>query len=177
MKTFFVSFLFVFYLATNSFGQAEGNWSVGVGVTPFAGGITMALYANHHFGDRWQIGAMPIFRNVKLESNNQSKLFGIHFNTRFYLTQWKFLKPYAYGFTGYLHENYIYLKGQDLVELKTNYWDLSVGLGLQLPLGKKGWSIDANGGYFGDIDFRGYVNYKSWFYSFGIFKRFGKSKK
>ncbi len=84
MKVLSISFLLVFALTANAFGQADGKWSAGVGVTPFADGFSSALYFNRHVGERWQFGAMPLYRYVKFSSGSKSVILGLNFNSRFY---------------------------------------------------------------------------------------------
>jgi len=62
-------------------------------------------------------------------------------------------------------------------DFNMDYFKGSIGLGTQVPIGSKGWSFDFNGGYFWYYSFDGTEIYHSGFYSFGVFKRFRKSKK
>ena len=175
MKSFLISFAIVFGALTNSLSQSDGKWSAGVGVTPFAFGFSSALYFNRHLGDRWQLGAMPVFRYWQSDmSGMNSTSVGLSINSRYRFTNWQSVQPYAYGFGGYLKEYVTHGGTNPDQDFNRDYFKGSFGLGAQVPIGSKGWSFDFNGGYFWYYSFDGTQIYHSWFYSFGVFKHLGK---
>jgi hypothetical protein len=153
MKTLIASGLLVFLLASNSYGQGDGKWSVGVNATPIFDGLTSSIFINRHIGERWQIGAMPFTRFYKYVddfSKTTSTMAGLNFNARFYLTKWTFLKPYTYGYTGYgeTYSKFEHSNGPTFNNV-IKFFNSSIGVGMQVPIGIRGWSLDGNFGYQG----------------------------
>jgi hypothetical protein len=181
MKVLVFSVVFVALLGSNSFGQAEGKWSVGVNATPIFDGITTSVYINRHFGARWQLGVMPFtrfYKYVSPYSKTTSTMVGLNVNARFYLTNWTFLKPYTYGYTGY-GETYSTFEHSNSPTSSSviKFFNTSAGIGLQIPIGKSGWSLDGNFGYQGYFANSEKYNFHTYVYAFGIFRRFGKKAK
>ena len=167
--------------ALTGFAQPEnaGNWSVGVGVTSLGGGLTLGGYINKHLNDRWQVGVMPFARFYKFNSdftNTRATTLGLNLNGRYYLVKWQLFLPYAYAYGGY-GETYATFEHPSSVDKSTDrFFNTSVGLGTQILLGR-GWSVDANIGYFGYFGVNETGSITSYIYSFGMFKRIGKGKK
>jgi hypothetical protein len=189
MKALVVSFLLVIIATFNSFGQADGKWSVGVGATPVFDGLTTSIYINRHLGERWQFGIMPFSRFYKLSSTytggaspitskTNSIMLGLNVNARYYITnKWAFIKPYVYGYSGYgeTHTKYEYTSYPTRSSV-IKFFNTSLGLGVQVPIGRRGWSLDGNFGYQGYFATSEKYNFHTYVYSFGVFKRFGKIK-
>jgi len=128
--------------------------------------------------NRWQVGAMPVFRywqSGKAGINGTS--VGISVNCRYRFTDWQSVQPYAYGFSGYIKEFVKREVTNSDNDFNRDYLKGSMGLGIQVPIGTKGWSADLNAGYFWYYSFDGTVIYHSGFYSFGLFKRLVKKSK
>ena len=183
MKVRTIIILLVFTLTVNSFGQADGKWSVGVGVTPVFDRAIGTIYINRHITEQWQVGAMPFVQFSSYTSsgmNSNTIMLGLNLNTRFYFSRWTKLLPYAYGYGGY-GESHTDIEISTIpppFSVVPKFYNASVGIGMQVPFGKSGWSLDGNFGYLGYFEIDGYNSpYHTTIYSFGIFKRFSKSKK
>jgi hypothetical protein len=181
MKGLLVLIILIVFHFSNSYGQGDGKWSAGVNATPIFDGLTSSIFINRHVGERWQIGAMPFTRFYKYVddfSKTTSTMVGLNINARFYLAKWAFLKPYTYGYTGY-GETYSKFEhnnaptSNDVIK----FFNTSLGVGVQVPVGKRGWSLDGNFGYQGYFANSEKYDFHTYVYSFGIFKRFGKKDK
>ncbi len=166
-------------LATLSFGQTNGKWSVGMGYTPaIQGGSTFSGYINRHLGDKWQVGIMPFgwfdsYENPGFSSQKTNSL-GLNLTSRYSPLQLGIFKPYMYSFAGYGHSTFKYSFQNNPTEISTvDYLNFSIGVGGEFSVGR-GWSLDANYGYL-RLEFfedNGYIN--TMYFSVGILKRFGK---
>jgi hypothetical protein len=174
MKILLVSVLLVVLLGINSFGQADGKWSIGVG-TSLRNGFTADLYIDRHLGDRWQIGLMP----TALFSFNPiavSTMVVLNLNARFYFSNWQVVRPYTYSYAGYGEEFSRFIDSPDPMKV-VKFINASLGVGLRVPLGKKGWSLDGNVGYLGYFGTSVKKKFQTYVISFSVFKRFGKMAK
>ncbi len=166
-------------LSSFSFGQTQGKWSVGVSYTPLIqSGSTFATYLNRHLNKKWQIGLMPFgyFYNYKSDySSFKSNLMGLNFTSRYVLLQGDISKTYIQAFSGYGYTANTYQdsnNGERKEEL--DYLNFSVGVGVEIAIGKKGWFGDINLGYLRYHSLSEVDNFNSPMGSIGILKRFGK---
>jgi hypothetical protein len=174
MKALLISTLLVILLASNSFGQGEGKLSVGVG-SSMRNGLTADLYIDRNLGERWQIGLMP---SALFAFNPQVDytLITLNLNTRFYLSKWRVIRPYTYAYTGYGEEYSKFVDSPDPTSV-VKFINNSLGVGVRIAIGKKGWSLDGNIGYLGYIGTSEKNYFQTVVYSFSIFKSFGKKEK
>jgi len=180
MKTILLLTALLLGTAINSVAQEKGDWSFGLGLSPYWDGLSASIYANRHMGDRWQVGLMPFTRYYTYTGNfattNQYYL-GANLNARYYVLKEKKLLPYRYGFGGYAQTYTNTDDGSTISKERQNNYDFSLGLGTQYQLGNKGWSLDLNIGYLWFNEINGADKFRAPFYSFGVFKRLIKSQK
>ena len=173
MKVLTISFLLVIATTINSYSQADGNWSVGVGTTRTVVGYTTNLYINRHLGEHWEVGAMP-FALFTFNSDFNYTMIGLNLNARFYLSNWQTVRPYAYGYSGFGAIYSSFDNSQNPTSEKVTFSNTSFGAGLQVPVGKKGWSLDGNFGYQGYFAITEEFDLHNTVFSFSVYKRFRK---
>ncbi len=173
--------IFILLLATPtlSFGQTKGKWSAGVSYTPLIqSGSTFATYLNRHLNEKWQIGLMPFgyFYNYKSDySSFKSNSMGLNFTSRYVLLQGDISKTYIQAFGGYGHTANTYQNSNNSEQKEElDYLNFSVGVGVEIAIGKKGWFGDINLGYLRYHSLSEASNFNSAIGSIGILKRFGK---
>lgn len=180
MKTTLLLITILLGQAINSFAQEKGDWSFGLGLSPYWDGLSTSIYANRHIGDRWQVGLMPFTRYFKYSGNSSTTnqyYLGVNLNARYYVLKEKKFLPYLYGFSGYATTYTNIDDGSSISKESQNHYDLSIGIGTQYQLGNRGWSLDLNIGYLWFNEINGLDQFRAPFYSFGVFKRLMKSKK
>jgi len=177
MKTLTIALLIFMALGANA--QTEGKWSVEVGYSPLIqSGSTFAVYVNRHLSEKWQIGLMPfgyIYNFSTDYSSFKSNSMGLNFTSRYTLIKGSISKTYIQSFGGYGRTTNTY-QSSNLDESKEDldFLNFSVGVGVEIAIGKKGWFGDINLGYLRYYSLSDVNNFNSPIGSIGILKRFGK---
>lgn len=174
MKRIFLSTLLVLCLAATSFAQVR-NWSVGLGVSTEYKSVSGSLYFNRNINKHWQIGLMPTTSYKQTSgtfSTHTENTFGLNLNSRFFILPDAKLKPYIFGYVGYLHAFKSTEDGSEITKSNSGQLTGSLGLGLQYNIGNKGWSIDLNGGRRWFQDRNKLALDSEYYYSIGLFKKF-----
>ena len=176
MKVLIFSCLIVFTISSKTFAQADGNWSAGVGTTSTIVGYTFNIYINRRLGERWELGAMPFALFTFIPDYNYT-MIGLNIKARLYLSNWKKVRPYAYGYSGLgaIYSNFDNRPNStsDVI----TFSNTSFGVGIQVPIGKKGWSLDGNFGYQGYFAITEEFYLHNTVFSFSVYKRFRKKIK
>ena len=177
MKTPIIALLLFFAIGANA--QTDGKWSAGISYTPMIqSGSTFATNINRHLSKKWQIGLMPFgyIHNFSTDfSSFKSNSMGLNFTSRYTLIIGNISKTYIQAFGGYGHtENTYQSSYYDERKEGLDYVNFSIGVGVEIAIGEKGWFGDINLGYLRYHSLSGVNNFNSAMGSIGVLKRFGK---
>ena len=168
--------LLTLLLSAKVYGQDYTKWNTSLIVTPSFSGILVGAGINREFGDKVELGLMPVYRYYKRTSQSNTTYtdinWGFQLSGRYYFSKENIMDPYISGLTGYLKEKSVF-GGNDPVYY--DYFIFGILLGNEINIGQRGWNFDFNVGLIGSQPLNNSSTLNTFpIYSLGIKKRFLK---
>ena len=181
-KSVLLTFFFLL-LFSKIYGQDYKPWNVSLTLSPFYRSIILAPATSRSFGERLELGFMPIIHYYQRKHNEvynfKETSFGLNVTGRYFIARGQIMEPYVssvIGFgTNWSESSFNLSNGtRDEYSYQNNFVNVTILLGNEIKLGTKGWVFDFNVGLLGIYTFDSYNDFTlTPMYSFGIKKKFG----